>query len=59
LERHDSITVKVLDEFLEPFETVWHRYRDPNPTGSINVKSLVEELHKQSLAASGEQIQYG
>jgi hypothetical protein len=55
-EIHDLMCVKSLEEYFEPFETVWHRYRDPNPTGSINVKSLVEELHKQSLANQSAEV---
>lgn len=57
-ETQDTICVKVLSEFLEPFETVWHRYRDPNPTGKIDIKELVSELQKQTVAAVDHSGQY-
>lgn len=57
-ETQDTMVVKTLSEFFEDFETVWKRYRNPNPTGKIDVKELVSELQKQTIAAVDHSGQY-
>ena len=56
-ETHNAIAVKSLAEFLEPFDTVWQKYRSPK-AGSVDVKELVTELQKQTIAVAEEHGQY-
>ena len=51
-EINDMTTVNTLEEFLEPdFNKIWAKQRS-EPGASVDVKSLVEELHKQTIADS-------
>jgi hypothetical protein len=58
-EAHDLAIVKSLSEFLEPFDMVWNRLRNPNTGAKIDVKELVTELQKQTITAAEQHDQYG
>jgi hypothetical protein len=51
--------IKLLLEFLEPFDVVWNRLRNPNTGDKIDVKELVTELQKQTITAAEQHNQYG
>jgi hypothetical protein len=56
-ETQDTMVVRTLSEFFEDFETVWKRNRTiPNP--NVDIKALIAELQKQSLAAVEHSGQY-
>ena len=57
-ETHNATIVKSLAEFLEPFDTIWRKHMDPNSGAQVDVKELVTELQKQSIAAAEEHGQY-
>jgi hypothetical protein len=57
-ETHNATTVKTLAEFLEPFDVVWHKHMDPSSVAQVDVKELVTELQKQTIAAAEEHGQY-
>ena len=58
-EAYDLAAVKSLSEFLEPFDMVWNRLRNPNTGAKIDVKELVTELQKQTITAAEQHNQYG
>ena len=49
-EMQNAMVVKTLSEFLEPFDVVWKRYRTP-PNASVDIKELIAQLQKQTVAA--------
>lgn len=51
--------IKLLLEFLEPFDVIWNRLRNPNTGDKIDVKELVTELQKQTITAAEQHNQYG
>jgi hypothetical protein len=53
-ETRDTMVVKTLSEFLEDFNTVWARYRNAAPT--VDIKGLIAELQKQSLASQKAEV---
>ena len=55
-ETQDTTSVKSLNEFLEPFDEIWARNRSI-PNANVDIKGLISELQKQSVAATTEAYQ--
>jgi hypothetical protein len=55
-ETQNAMSIKSLEEFTAPdFLKVWQKYRDPKPDTKLDVKELVAELQKQTIAVAAEE----